>query len=1290
MSPRLYVLTCKCGKHLTVDESQMGQAGRCPECGRDVVANAETVVPMTDEPSPEAEMLLQSPFGEDGVPVEWKTGDVILNLYEVTGVLGEGGMGKVFKVHHRGWNMPLAVKSPKAKTLLRRDGAANFERECETWVGLGLHPNIVSCYYVRRLGGIPRVFAEFVDGGSLWDFIEEGHIYKGGPKKSLERICDIGIQMAWGLQHAHDRGLVHQDVKPANVLMTRNENAKVTDFGLARAHDLAADAVGDTPVDDRVTSVGMTRIYCSPEQANRDKLTLKTDIWSWALCILQTFTVRVIWRRGTEGPETLDRFLGQLETNKRLLPMPPIIADLLRRSFRPDPDKRPKDMNEIALTLEEAYRQITGADYPRKRPKPATALADSLNNRGVSLLDLSKTAHAEHAWERALMTDPHHPESTYNLCMERWRAGRMTDDAVISRLQEIVKFHPGEWLPFYTLALAHIERGDFVAAQKALTTIEPDAPDRKEVGAMIDAARKYARLTWSMIRSLEGHQDSITTVAVSPDNSKILTGSADNTIRLWELATGQCVSTFAGHQNSVTCVVFSTDGTLALSGSRDRTVRLWDVSSGTCLRVLEGHRDTVEAVAIIADDRKAISASSDGTIRVWDVEVSTCLDVFDEHRGPVMALAADSAGLLAVSGSQDGGIRIWDVAGHRCTHAIEGHSAAIVSITLSNDGRFALSGSRDGTLKVWHPAAGQCLATCTGHQAPILAAAISADGSYAASTSRDQTVRFWDTSNGRCLNTFSGHNGPVTAVAIASDRRFVVSGGEDRTIRVWRTKPIPEDLSVPALICQAVASEVALSTGRAFEEALHHARAAIAQGNFLEAAKYLRIARAQPGHRRTPEAMHEWRSLYTRLPRIHFLGAWEEAGLTQQAGTLKLAYITPNVRYALVVDKENALSLRDLSRGGVVCEFDRETGAVMSACLTDDGTRALTGGWDIKFWDAQTGKLLRQFERQPEMVNSVDITKDARYAASASGRAVKIWDVETGRCMGHFVGHTADINVARWSPDERLLLSAGEDKTLQVWELCTGKCLVTMTGHTQPIRCAAFSLDGLYACSGSGTIWGRSGEVKLWDLSTGTCIQSFEGHGDTVQSVSISADSRYVLSGSRDKTLRLWNLRTGEHVHTFEGHNDGIEIVSLSRDGRFAASVCKEGAIRLWTLDWELEDRAPQEWAPAAIPYLWQFLVLRTPYGAAAPEDGSDNQRRIRKALTRRGSPKWDESDLGRLWHLLGCGGYAWLDYHGVKNELARAAGNWHVPAGLPIRPGDDSAGKSLLGRVFGGRGGSK
>lgn len=221
---------------------------------------------------------------ETQVPLVWKTGDLILGQYEVIDLLGEGGMGTVQRVHHRGWNIDLAVKSPQPGTFSREGGEENFVREAETWVKLDVHPHIVTCYYVRTLGGIPRIFVECVTAGSLADWIKSRRLYQGSQQAALERMLDIAIQFAWGLHAAHEQGLVHQDVKPANVMMTGEGVAKVTDFGLARARVMAGDA--NSPVSSSqqsilVSSRGMTPAYCSPEQAEGRELGRKTDIWSW-------------------------------------------------------------------------------------------------------------------------------------------------------------------------------------------------------------------------------------------------------------------------------------------------------------------------------------------------------------------------------------------------------------------------------------------------------------------------------------------------------------------------------------------------------------------------------------------------------------------------------------------------------------------------------------------------------------------------------------------------------------------------------------------------------------------------------------------------------------------------------------------------------------------------------------------------------------------------------------------------------------------------------------------------
>ncbi|MFD4857329.1 serine/threonine-protein kinase [Streptomyces atratus] len=182
---------------------------------------------------------------------------MILDLYDVLDVVHSGGMGVVHRVRHRSWNVDLAVKTPRPELVASAGGRRRFEAEAGTWVGLGLHPHTVNCSYVRTVDGLPRVFAEWVDGGSLAEAVTDGRLYAGGPVIALRRILDIAVQIAWGLDHAHaaevpvqlpDRtvtvrhGLVHRDIKPQNLLLTGDRERmtlKIADFGLAKAFDSA-------------------------------------------------------------------------------------------------------------------------------------------------------------------------------------------------------------------------------------------------------------------------------------------------------------------------------------------------------------------------------------------------------------------------------------------------------------------------------------------------------------------------------------------------------------------------------------------------------------------------------------------------------------------------------------------------------------------------------------------------------------------------------------------------------------------------------------------------------------------------------------------------------------------------------------------------------------------------------------------------------------------------------------------------------------------------------------------
>ncbi|GHO98645.1 hypothetical protein KSF_086930 [Reticulibacter mediterranei] len=342
---------------------------------------------------------------EDSAPSVWKTGDCILGEYDVTGIVGEGGMGIIYKIYHRTWRRDLVVKSPKPEIFAREDGKENFIREAETWANLREHPHLVRCYLVSIIGGIPRIFADYIEGGSLAEWIRQRRLYQGGPERALERMLDIAIQFAWGLHAAHEQGLVHQDVKPANVLLTSEGIAKVTDFGLARARVIAGQQQSGQELVQQsilISSRGMTPAYCSPEQATGQKLGRKTDIWSWGLSVFQMFTGEVTWRSGVTAREALARYKGM---HPGIPEMPAELRNLLNRCFELHPEKRPATMLEVAMKLQAIYAHCVGHLYARDMPKFAEIRVNTLINRGCSLAELGRLEEALLTFEQAIYLD---------------------------------------------------------------------------------------------------------------------------------------------------------------------------------------------------------------------------------------------------------------------------------------------------------------------------------------------------------------------------------------------------------------------------------------------------------------------------------------------------------------------------------------------------------------------------------------------------------------------------------------------------------------------------------------------------------------------------------------------------------------------------------------------------------------------------------------------------------------------------------------------------------------------
>ena len=265
-----------------------------------------------------------------------KNGETILDLYRIDGEpIENGNTARIWKVFHKELKTYLALKQPRAEFIAGANGKENFRRECDTWIRLGHHPHIVPCFYTHEIDNELMVFSEWCDDGSLQDCINEKTIYNGTKEEQEQRAVSIALQAMLGLRYTHRMGVIHKDIKPANIMLTSDGKVRITDFG-------SSDYMGEMG----------TQRYLSPEQLMNDtkKITYKTDIFSWALTVAAMHCGYCYWFQvGLKSDEYFEFMLPEFKIEMR-----PKYAELIKSCLAAEPDKRP-DADTVVKQIREIY-----------------------------------------------------------------------------------------------------------------------------------------------------------------------------------------------------------------------------------------------------------------------------------------------------------------------------------------------------------------------------------------------------------------------------------------------------------------------------------------------------------------------------------------------------------------------------------------------------------------------------------------------------------------------------------------------------------------------------------------------------------------------------------------------------------------------------------------------------------------------------------------------------------------------------------------------------------------------
>jgi WD40 repeat protein/serine/threonine protein kinase len=1144
-----------------------------------------------------------------------------LGDFRVLRVVGRGGMGVVYEAEQESLGRRVALKVMAASRLSEPSQLARFAREARAAARLH-HTNIVPVFGFGEADGVHYYVMQFIQGQGLDAVLDEVRrleadrgglspttelgsrdvsaagaarlLFSGRPSQvgsmtHAEPVTDsgvdppapdlldvteptgtslvfsgqtayarsvarIGLQAAEGLAYAHEQGILHRDIKPSNLLLDAHGIVWITDFGLAKA-------TTDSDLTHTGDILGTIR-YMAPERFH-GRCDPRSDIYALGLTLYELLAKQPAFGEADRGDlikqVTESKPPGLRKLNRAIARD---LATVVHKAIEHEPSHRYRRADELAEDLRRfledrpiAARRISTTEqiwrWCRRNPLAASLSASLLMTLVTGLLVVS-----------ALFLNLRSVADERRLL---YRAERRTSEQLREASAKARAEAELANRRLYGVRMSLVQQfWEDLAGDGFTQTLAEQLPENQQgVDRRGWEWYYWQRKASSGHATLQGHTRGVESVAYSPDGARLASASSDQTVKVWDAATGREMLTLKGHTDGVESVAFSTDGRRIASAGWDKTAKVWDAATGQETLTLQGHTDGVRSVAFSPDGKRLASTSNDATVKVWDAATGQVTLTLKGHNAIVHSVAFSPDGTRLASASDDRTVRVWDAATGQELLRFNGNT----SVVFSPDGS-RLAAGLEQTVKVWDAATGQERLTCSGHTARVNGVAFSPDGSWLASAGSDNTVKVWDVATGRELFTLKGHTRWVNCVVFSPDGSRLASASYDHTVRVW---------DVAGHDTLTITGDIQLFAGVAFSP----------NGSRL----------ASPCWDNT---VMLWDAA-TGQETLKFRGHTREV--------YSVAFSPDGSRLASA-SSDKTVKVWDVTTGQEKLTLRGHTRDVFSVAFSPDGSRLASAGDDqtVKVWDAVTGRETLTFRGHTRAVSSVAFSPDGTQIASASGntrsrapdlddQTVKVWDAATGHERLTLQGHTSQIKSVKFSPDGTRIASASDDQTVKVWDAATGREILSLKGHTGMLWSAVFSPDGTRIASA-----GDDRTVRLWDAGTGQETLTLRGHASVVMGVAFSPDGTRIASASWDGTVKLWDAR--EVTPDSRPHDEARALIHFLIDrlpseadvrDRIARDSTRSPAVRAAALGMVRGYRAMriQSRAQAILKPLFTRLLLR-------------------------------------------------------------------------------------------------